>query len=262
MREQTVAMYCLLDDFSNAARPGWARPAEKSRHLSDAEILTTALVAARFFGGNWCQAQHYMTQHWGMNKLDKSGFGRHLHRLQEALLVLFVAFGQRLKDLDTSTHYVIDWFPVAVCHKMCVKQLESASGAASCSPATLTAGVAPRKCCWFYGFRVQLVCTAQGPQLPEGRVRYADAGYTDYTYEDLLTEASGCQLLVARKHNSKRPHDPARAHPIQQYRKNIETQFRVLTGRFPKKIQAVTAEEFVLELILFVFVHALAQSED
>ena len=93
---------------------------------------------------------------------------------------------------------------------------------------------------------------ALSPQLPEGRVLYADAGYTDYTYKDLFSEASGYQLLVARKHNSKRPHDPAQAHLIQHYRKNIETQFRVLTSRFPKKIQAVTAEEFVLELILFV----------
>ena len=275
MREQTVAMYCLLDDFINAARPSWARPADKRRHLSDAEILTTALVAARFFGGNWCQAQHYMTQHWGMNKLDKSGFGRHLHRLQEALLVLFAAFGQRLKDLDTSTHYVIDSFPVAVCHNTRIGRCKLLTGNAY-------RGRCASKRCWFYGFKVQLVCTAGGvpvdcyvhagseadivglralsPQLPEGRVLYADAGYTDYTYEDLFTEASGCQLLVARKCNSKRPHDPAQAYLIQHYRKNIETQFSVLTGRFPKKIHAVTAEGFVLKLILFVFVHALAKS--
>ena len=77
---------------------------------------------------------------------------------------------------------------------------------------------------------------------------YADAGYADYAYEGLFTEASGCLLLVARKCNSKRPHDPAQAHLIQHYRKDIETQFSVLTGRFPKKTHAVTAGGFVSEV--------------
>jgi hypothetical protein len=30
-------------------------------------VLTTALVAARFFGGNLVVAKHYMEQHWGQN---------------------------------------------------------------------------------------------------------------------------------------------------------------------------------------------------
>ena len=153
MREQTVAMHCLLDDFITATRPGWARPADKRSHLSDAEILTTALVAARFFGGNWCQAQHDMTQHWGMKPLDKSEFSRHLHRLQDALLALFAAFGQRLKDLDTNAHYVIDSFPVAVCHTTRIGRCRLLTGKAY-------HGRCASKRCWFYGFKVQLVCTA------------------------------------------------------------------------------------------------------
>ena len=49
MTEQTVAMYCFLDDFLRIARP---RPADKRRQVGDAEILTTALLAARYFDGN------------------------------------------------------------------------------------------------------------------------------------------------------------------------------------------------------------------
>ncbi len=45
-------MYCFLDDLLTTTRPKWARPADKRRRLSDAQVLTTALVAARYFGGN------------------------------------------------------------------------------------------------------------------------------------------------------------------------------------------------------------------
>ena len=44
MREQTIAMYCFLDDLLTHTRPAWARPADPRRRLSDAEVLTTALV--------------------------------------------------------------------------------------------------------------------------------------------------------------------------------------------------------------------------
>jgi hypothetical protein len=48
MTEQTVAMYCFIDDFLRLTCP----QAPHRRHLSDAELLTTALLGARFFGGN------------------------------------------------------------------------------------------------------------------------------------------------------------------------------------------------------------------
>lgn len=46
---------------------------------------------------------------------------------------------------------------------------------------------------------------------------------------------------------------------IQHHRKAVETAFSTLTARFPKQIHAVTAQGFVLKLLLFVFTHALAQ---
>jgi hypothetical protein len=63
MREQTVAMYCLLDDIICFTRPTDTSPATGSRRLCDAQVLTTALVATRLFGGNLVIARHYMEQH-------------------------------------------------------------------------------------------------------------------------------------------------------------------------------------------------------
>lgn len=106
-------MYCCINDFLRVSRPRWC---DKRRHLSDAEVLTTALLAERFFGGNLtATARRYMQQHWGMMGLDKSGFTRHLHRLHELLKSLFMDLGHHLNALNTEVRYVIDSFPVAVC---------------------------------------------------------------------------------------------------------------------------------------------------
>ena len=68
MCEQTVAMYCFLDDLLLFTRPSWARSSASSRRFSHAQVLTTALVAARFFGGNLVVAKHYMEQHWDQRR--------------------------------------------------------------------------------------------------------------------------------------------------------------------------------------------------
>ena len=82
--------------------------------------MTTGLVAARFFYGNLATAMKYMHQHHGFAKLDKSGrraalFNRHLHRLEAQWNALFLEMGKALKHLNTSSSYLIDSFPVAVC---------------------------------------------------------------------------------------------------------------------------------------------------
>lgn len=49
MDDQVIAIYCLTDDFLHDL--GHADPPE--REVSDAEVLTVAVTAARFFGGNF-----------------------------------------------------------------------------------------------------------------------------------------------------------------------------------------------------------------
>lgn len=275
MTEQTVAMYCFLDDLLTTTRPAWARPADKRRRLSDAQVLTTALVAARYFGGNLGLGQRYMEQHWGQKSLDKSGFNRQLHALADTLAGLFTTFGQLLKDLHTEARYVIDSFPVAVCHNTRIPRCKLLTG-------KIYHGRCASKRSWFYGFKVQVVATTDGipvdyyvhagreadqtglralaPDLPAGSVLYTDAGYTDYVGEDLFEEATGNRQQTARKKNSHRPHEPHENFLIQHFRKSIETCFSQLTARFPKQIHAVTAQGFVLKIVLFIFVHSLDQA--
>ncbi|MCC9139052.1 IS982 family transposase, partial [Pontibacter silvestris] len=93
------------------------KPAAK-RKLSDAEVITTALVAARYFGGNMTTARSYMQAHHRCRILHKSNFNRLLHRLSQTIAAIFLALGESLKQLNCSSEYTIDSFPVAVCRNI------------------------------------------------------------------------------------------------------------------------------------------------
>ncbi|PTX14905.1 DDE family transposase [Pontibacter mucosus] len=137
---------------------------------------------------------------------------------------------------------------------------------------------------YFYGFRVQVITTSDGVpvqfyihagsfadltalkamdvELPEGSCLYADAAYTCYEVEDLLEECERIEFRCCRKSNSRRKDEPHVAFLKDYYRKRIETTFSGITGFFPKKIHAVTAEGFILKLILFIFAYTLTQVID
>ena len=274
MTEQTVAMYCFIDDLLTAIRPAWTPAPDPRQHLSDTEVLTTALVGARYFGGNLAAARRYMQGHWGQRPLHKSNFSRQLHQLKDVLEELFATFGQLLKDQHAEGRFILDSFPVAVCHNTRIGRSKLLTGKAY-------HGRCASKRCWFYGVKVQVLATSDGlpvayhihpgseadmtglrqldPDLPSGSILYTDAAYTDYAHEDLFQEATGCQQHTARRVNSKRPHEPARAFLIRHFRHGIETCFSGLTDRFAKKIHATSATGFALKIGLFVFVHALAR---
>jgi hypothetical protein len=48
--------------------------------------------------------------------MDKNGLTRRLHALTDTLYTLFAAVGDVLEHLHDEARYVIDSFPVAVCH--------------------------------------------------------------------------------------------------------------------------------------------------
>lgn len=78
-----------------------------------------------------------------------------MHRLDDVLHTVFAALGAALKDLNTSARYVIDSFPVAVCDNMRLKRCKLRTGKACY-------GYTASKRRYFYGFKVQLVTTADG----------------------------------------------------------------------------------------------------
>lgn len=263
MDTQIVAVFCLCDDILHALH----HRNDRQCQMSDAEILTTALVAALYFHGNFETTRHFLQEQGYMpHMLSKSRFNRRLHRLSDLVLVLFQALGETWKALNPESIYILDSFPIAACDNYRISR-------SKCYQGEVWRGRQASKRRYFYGLKVHLMVTQFGQpveffltpgsysdttalkwyafDLPVGAWLTGDKAYTDYTLEDVL-HAAGCQLLPLRKSNSQRPVPPWMRYLQAAYRKVVETTGSRLEQLLPKSIHAVTARGFELKLGLFV----------
>jgi len=268
MNDFTIAIYCFVDDYLQVA----GKKEGAKLKISDAEVITTALLAARYFGGNMATARSYMQAHHRCQMPHKSNFNRTLHRLSGVVASLFVALGESLKELNCSSEYVIDSFPVAVCRNVRINRCRLLQNQAY-------RGYNASKKEYFYGFKAEVITTSDGlpvdyfivagsvhdakafeamnVSLPEGSSLYADSAYTNYEQEGLYLECEQIALLSQRKSNSKRTDSPAAAFVKQAMRKRVETCFSGIEAAFPKYIHAVTPKGFLLKIVLFLFAYTI-----
>jgi hypothetical protein len=267
MYDRTLAIYCFIDDLLKAMQHR-----EDSRcEFSDAEVVTTAIVAMLFFGGNFERARRLLHSAGMMPRmLSRSRLSRRLSRLADLVDLIFHQLGLTLKELNLESRYSLDSFPVSLCDNIRIPRCRLVQGEEF-------RGYSASKRRYFYGLRVQVVVTVEGLpveccilpgslsdvqglaelplSLPAGAQVAADAAYTYYEWEDHLCEADRVRLLVARKQNSKRRDTPA-AHDYKQWlRRRIETVFGEIAKLFPKKIHATTLSGFLLKISLFLFAY-------
>jgi len=260
-----------LDDFFQET----GRKRICTYQVSDAVILTTALIAARYFYGNQAAARLYLQTHFGLNLLDKSSFNRRLHRLEPVLEGLFYYLADFFKSLNLSSEYVIDSLPVAVCDNIRIKGCWLVDGEDY-------RGKIASKRRFFYGFRVQVIATLEGlpvqdlihpgafvdvtalqrmqVNLPGQSHLYADSSYTDYEQEAYYAQCEQIYLQVQGKSNSQRKDSPSMAFLKKAMRQKIEQAFSQITRLFPKHIHAVTQKGFILKITLFLLAYSLDKS--
>ena len=119
MDEQIIATYCLCDDLLQAMH----HHDDVQCQMSDAEVMTTACIAALRFRGNHESARTMLKQYGSIpHMLSKSRFSRRLHRLPGLFGLLFKLLGQVWKTLNTDAVYVIDSLPIAVCDNIRIKR--------------------------------------------------------------------------------------------------------------------------------------------
>lgn len=267
MNEEIIVIYCVCKDLLDAA----GHKDDPQCWLIDAEVCMLAIVAARFFGGNFENARRFLDEHgYITNMISKSRLNRRLHRLAPILMELFEMLAQVWKTENKDNVYLIDSFPVPVCQNIRISR---------CNIYNLEEfrGYNASKRIYFYGLKVHLITTIDGKPveilltpgnvsdtkvlslfnfgLPNGSVIYGDKAYTWYEIEDLLAENDGIKLQPIRKINHKRRFDICTEYLQQTYRKTIETTNSMITKMFPKTIHAVTAAGFELKVFLFVLAH-------
>ncbi|MBD0333279.1 MAG: IS982 family transposase [Chitinophagaceae bacterium] len=172
----------------------------------------------------------------------------------------------------TETEYIIDSFPVKVCHNIRISRCKLLQG-------EQWRGYNVSKQEYFYGVKVQLITTKEGVpvelcfvpgaehdvealrkmyvELPAGSVLYGDSAYTLYELEELFQQTEGIELKIVRKKNSKRPDAPYEAFVKTARRKRIETSISEIIELTPHSIHAVTKEGFLLKILLFVLAYQM-----
>jgi hypothetical protein len=123
--DQIIAIYCLCDDVLKALE----HDEDPQRQMSDAEVMTTAVVAALHFRGHWEQARQWLSRGGYMPRmLGKSRFNRRLHAIGELCLTVFQVLGELFKQFNTHSIYVIDSFPIAACDNIRIPPSSTVSG--------------------------------------------------------------------------------------------------------------------------------------
>ncbi|HEV2130849.1 MAG TPA: IS982 family transposase [Longimicrobiaceae bacterium] len=269
MDDTILAIYCLCDDLLQAL----GHREDPQCEMSDAEVMTTALVAALFFGGNHERARQLLASpRYVPHMLSRSRLSRRMHRLVPLFERLFAHLAEIWKQLNAASTYIIDTFPVPALDNIRIPRARLYRHEAF-------RGYIPSKRRYFFGLRLCLLPTARGEpikvfllpgslgdatavgrftyDLPPGSVVYADRGCTDYTTEDLLQEAQGIELSAMRKKNSERPVPPWTAYVQFHGRKMIETAGSLISQLLPKSIHAVTPQGFELKVFLFVLAYSI-----
>jgi len=205
LEDTITTIYCLREDFLKATR----HRDDSQVLMSTAEVMSVPLVAATFFGGNLDKTRLFLNEYGYMkNMLSKSRLNRHLHAIGLGLWQgLFALLAELFKQRNSQRTYAVGSLPVPACDNIRIRRCRLYP---SEEHGQAFRGYIPSKRRYFYGLRVHLVVSGAGEpvefaleagseadvtvlkglglDLPEGSTIFAEKGYTDYDYEDLLEE--------------------------------------------------------------------------
>ena len=156
MQDTILTIYCLCDDLLKAMNYS----DDRQTRFSSAEVMCVPVIACACFGGNMACTRAFLHGH-GYFKvhLSASRFSRRLAALPPELWhTLFGLLAQVFKQDNSDGAYVVDSFPVPVCHNIRIRRCKLFPQAHKES----FRGYCASKKSYFFGFKVQLLITGQG----------------------------------------------------------------------------------------------------
>lgn len=275
MDDQVTTTYCLIDDFLRAT----GHRESTRRAVSDAEVLTVAVVAARTYAGNSEAAWRFLFGHGYMTRrLTRGQFNRRLHAAAPLAERLFAMLAETWKATGSEGAFAVDSMPLPCCDNARIRRSKLFPLAEFGNK--LFRGYQSSKNRYFYGIKLHAVVNEDGYpvevsitpasasdtgelkhfdlDLPTGSVVYGDKAYTDYATEDRLADAGAVTLVADRKKNSTRPHPAWQTYILQVFRKAVETAFGEIAKLLPRSIHAVTGPGFELKVYLFVLAYSFS----
>ena len=263
-----VTAYVVIDTVVQAL----GHQSHPLAQVSDAEVLTVAVVAAKYFANHperALQVLHGMGYLSG--KLSTSRFNRRVHALGAWLRLILETLGALLARGEA---FIIDSMPVPVCRRARARRCRTVRGAEYC-------GYCAAKREKFFGWRLHLVCTVAGVPvafdllpaslhdltpvheltygLPAGASAYGDKAYNSRQDEATILAETGVRLVPIRKANM-RPNLWADKLALRAYRKAIETLNSQLEAMGLQRLHARTNRGLELKVHASLLAAAIANA--
>lgn len=236
--------------------------------LTAAEVLTVAVVAARYFQNHHERALCVMIRTGDVPALSISRFNRRLHALSDWLFGMVQWLGELFSQ--SSETFILDSMPVPVCKRVRAGRNKKLRGKAYC-------GYCAAKREKFFGWRLHMVCTTEGIPvafdllpaaqqdltplhellvgLPKGSTVFGDKGYISAQDAASLWQHTGVRLVSPRRKNMS-PNTWADDYDLRLYRKRIETVYSQMEAMGTQRLHVRT--HLGLDLKLHASLLALA----
>ena len=233
----------------------------KLAQVPDSELLTVAVVAAKYFQNHHERALCVLREtHYLSGRLDLTRFNRRLHKLADMLAFIATSLGELFTHGEV---FVIDSIPAPVCRRVRARRCRKVRGREYC-------GYCVAKKEKFFGFRLHLICTPSGVPvsftllpaafhdltpvhelayvLPDGARLFGDKAFNSADDEASILAETGVRLIPIRKANMQ-PHawflDDLE---LREYRHTIETVNSQLEKMGLERLHARTNVGFELKV--------------
>ena len=256
-----IAVYVVIDDLFKH----FGHRDHHLAHLTDAEVLTIAVVAALDFHNHHARALEMLTKLGYLSgTLSTSRFNRRLHALSDWCELTLDTMSDLFRHRAV---YLIDSFPLPVCRRVRADRCGKVSGADYC-------GYCAAKKEKFFGYRLHLVCTIEGIPvghtllpasyhdvtpvheltygLPPGAKVCGDRAYNSRKDEVSIEEDTEVRLVPQRKANMW-PNTPEDALDLKECRQRIETVNSQLEAMGVQRLRARTNEGLELKVRASMF---------
>jgi Transposase DDE domain len=264
--EWIITVFVILDELCTKG----GRRKHKLAHVSDAEVLTVAVVAARYFQNHHERALLLLRELGYLRRsLSVSRFNRRLHACADWLELGLEVLTEVAPRGEI---FIIDSLPVPVCRRVRARRCRKVRGLDFC-------GYCAAKKEKFFGWRLHLICTPQGRPvsytllagryqdlapiheltfvLPPGVTVYGDKGYISADDAATILAETGVRLIAARRTNMQ-PNEWHDEMNLKRYRKTIETVNSQMEKMGLQRLHARTNEGFQIKVHASLFALSLA----
>jgi len=259
--EWIITVFVILDELLTKG----GHQDHQLAQVGDAEVLTVAIVAAKYFHNHherallMLRAGHYLS-----GNLSVSRFNRRLHACREWLEV----GTEVLCEVATRGEvFIIDSLPVPVCKRVRARRCRKVRGLNYC-------GYCAAKKEKFFGFRLHLICNEAGAPvsyellaarfhdltpvhdlafvLPPTAKLFGDKGYISEEDARTIEQETGVRVIAARRKNMEAL-EWIDEYELKQYRKGIETRNSQLEKMGIERLYARTNTGFEIKVHASVF---------